>query len=199
MTDVRKSGAKRISGRSALAVIALLFAASAVMRVASGPGQALAQEVAALRQGADQAAAPVQCSDSEDIDRVLAELSTRTAILDQRERELGEMESKLAFARKEIEGNLNALTQAEEKLAATMAQTETAAEKDLARLTSVYENMKPSQAAELFKQMAPEFAAGFMGRMRADAAAAIMAGLPPEMAYSISVILAGRNASAPTE
>ena len=47
--------------------------------------------------------------------------------------------------------------------------------------------------------MTPEFAAGFIGRMRADAAAAIMAGLSPQAAYTISVILAGRNARAPTE
>jgi flagellar motility protein MotE (MotC chaperone) len=47
--------------------------------------------------------------------------------------------------------------------------------------------------------MDPVFAAGFLGRMRSDAAAAILAGLPPELAYSISVVLAGRNASVPTE
>ena len=47
------------------------------------------------------------------------------------------------------------------------------------------------------KAMEPDFAAGFLGRMRPDAAAAVMAGLTPETAYSISVILAGRNATAP--
>jgi flagellar motility protein MotE (MotC chaperone) len=35
--------------------------------------------------------------------------------------------------------------------------------------------------------------------MRADAAAAILAGLAPDQAYSISVVLAGRNANVPTE
>jgi flagellar motility protein MotE (MotC chaperone) len=47
--------------------------------------------------------------------------------------------------------------------------------------------------------MTPEFAAGFMARMRPDAAAAIMAGLEPATAYSISVVIAGRNARVPTE
>ena len=57
--------------------------------------------------------------------------------------------------------------------------------------------MKPKDAAALFEEMSPEFAAGFLGLMRADAAALIMTGLEPTTAYSISVILAGRNANVP--
>jgi len=45
--------------------------------------------------------------------------------------------------------------------------------------------------------MAPDFAAGFLSRMQPAAAAAIMAGMTPEQAYSISVLIAGRNAMAP--
>jgi flagellar motility protein MotE (MotC chaperone) len=56
--------------------------------------------------------------------------------------------------------------------------------------------MKPKDASLLFERMSPDFAAGFLGRMRPDAAAAIMSGLPPELGYSISVLLAGRNADA---
>jgi flagellar motility protein MotE (MotC chaperone) len=48
----------------------------------------------------------------------------------------------------------------------------------------------------LFERMSPDFAAGFLGRMRPEAAAAIMSGLPPELGYSISVLLASRNADA---
>ena len=50
-----------------------------------------------------------------------------------------------------------------------------------------------------FEEMTPEFAAGFMARMRPDTAAAVMAGLEPATAYSISVVIAGRNARVPTE
>ena len=92
-----------------------------------------------------------------------------------------------------------ALTDAEEKLAATLAQTDHAADKDVARLVAVYERMKPKDAAPLFEEMAPEFAAGFLARMRPEAAAAVMAGLAPPRAYAISVLLAGRNAKAPKE
>ena len=74
-----------------------------------------------------------------------------------------------------------------------------AVENDLAALTSVYENMKPKEAAPLFEAMDPVFAAGFLARMRPEVAAGIMAKLSPDAAYSISVILAGRNANVPRE
>jgi len=86
---------------------------------------------------------------------------------------------------------------AEERLAATLALADDAAENDLKKLTNVYETMKPKAAAALFSEMAPEFAAGFLGRMRSDAAGAVLAALAPEKAYKISIILAGRNAAAP--
>jgi flagellar motility protein MotE (MotC chaperone) len=94
---------------------------------------------------------------------------------------------------------MTALKEAETSLTATMALASSAAEDDLTQLTAVYENMKPKEAAQVFAAMDPKFAAGFLGRMRTDAAAAIMAGLEPDTAYAISVLLAGRNAAAPTE
>jgi len=57
--------------------------------------------------------------------------------------------------------------------------------------------MKPRDTAALFSEMAPGFAAGFLGIMRPDSAAAIMTELEPQTAHLISVMLAGRNASAP--
>lgn len=84
-------------------------------------------------------------------------------------------------------------------LADMIAMAETAAAGDLAKLTVVYENMKPADAAQLFENMDPAFSAGFMALMRLEAAAAIMGGLTPATAYAISVILAGRNAATPTE
>ena len=105
----------------------------------------------------------------------------------------------LAVAKHGIDQKLAELIKAEKELKATIALAETASEDDLSRLVSVYENMKPKDAAALFEEMEPQFSSGFLGRMRPDAAAKIFAGLTPEKAYSISVILAGRNANVPTE
>ena len=81
----------------------------------------------------------------------------------------------------------------------TLALADGATEADVARLTTVYEQMKPKESAALFEEMDPTFAAGFLARMRPEAAAGIMAGLSPEAAYTISVVLAGRNGAVPTE
>ena len=91
------------------------------------------------------------------------------------------------------------LVEAEAALRETLSLADGAVEKDIARLTVVYETMKPKEAAALFEEMAPEFAAGFLARMRPEAAAQIMTGLSAEVAYTISVLMAGRNAQAPIE
>lgn len=187
------------SGRGALLVIALLFGLSAVIRLGLGTGQAIAKEVAAFQSAPELSDTPMVCKNSDEIEEIIAALSVREDFLTNQERELGELKQTLAIAEKQVRENLLALVAAEQKLSATIAISETAAENDLARLTSVYENMKPKQAAILFEEMSPDFAAGFVGRMRPDAAAEIMAGLTPQAAYTISVILAGRNALAPTE
>ena len=105
----------------------------------------------------------------------------------------------LQNAEAEIAVQLQALQQAEADLTATIALADSAAETDLAQLTTVYENMKPKEAADLFAEMSPPFAAGFLGMMRPDSAAQIMTELEPEVAYSFSVVLAGRNAAVPTD
>ncbi len=188
---------KWASGRGTLWIIALMFVASAVVRFGAGPGRAIAKEVAAISTAPADGQTPLQCENTPDIDALLAALATRNEFLDKRQRKLEEYEQSLAFAKDRVQEQIDVLAAAEKKLTSTIAVTETAAENDLARLTSVYENMKPKQAATLFEEMSPEFAAGFVGRMRPDAAAQIMAGLSPQAAYTISVILAGRNARAP--
>lgn len=185
------------AGRGALWLIAGLLCASAVLRLGSGTGAAIARELDLLRPPpADEAMPPETVPPAEEIGRLLSDLRGRTAALDARERAIETRMAALSLAEEEVARNLARLEQAEADLRATMALADTAAEDDLARLTAVYENMKPEDAAPLFQQMAPEFAAGFLGRMRPDAAAAILSDLTPEMAYSVSVILAGRNAGA---
>lgn len=68
-----------------------------------------------------------------------------------------------------------------------------AAESDLDRLVSVYEAMKPKDAAGLFETMDPQFAAGFLNRMQPQLAAQVLSGVSPEFAYAVSVLIAGRN------
>ncbi|MCV2881815.1 MotE family protein [Actibacterium sp. XHP0104] len=190
---------RKQTGRGVLFVIAALLAASGLVRLGGPAGHAIAREVS--NRGVDNVPPPLACDPAspEISDAILAELIDREKRVDETETRQRETEHTLRVARAEIEERLTDMRAAEESLRATMALAETAAESDLARLTAVYENMKPKDAAGLFEQMSPDFAAGFMGMMRPDAAAQIMAALDPATAYSISVVLAGRNARAASE
>jgi len=141
---------------------------------------------------------PAQTQDP-DVAALLALVQARSKQLDAKEAELAARASDLAAAQELIETNMRKLEQAEAKLASTISKVDGASEADLERLTAVYQAMKPKVAAPLFEQMTPEFAAGFLGRMAPQAAAGIMSGLSTDAGYAISVVLAGRNAKAPSQ
>ena len=188
---------RRNPGRQVLPVIAGLLIVSAVVRLGGAIGAVLAEEhpTPALIEGETSlAGAPGDSTDA-----LLAAFQAREARLVAREAQLEGRIQALRVTDAEVTEKLAALAAAEASLTATLALAQTAASDDLARLTAVYENMKPSNAAALFTEMDPAFAAGFLGMMRSDAAAAIMTNLAPPTAYSISVLLAGRNANVPTE
>lgn len=190
------------SGRGALWAIALLLLTSGLVRLGAGSGSAIANE---LMERADAALSSVPQEEGDVVDiapdllKLLQETQARERALAEREAEFQARQQALALVETAVADDLARLEEAEAKLRATMATADKAAETDIGRLTAVYENMKPDQAAALFQLMEPSFAAGFLGRMRPDAAAAILAGLEPDLAYSISVVLAGRNASVPRE
>ncbi|MFW2543204.1 MotE family protein [Primorskyibacter sp. 2E107] len=223
---VAKKKKSRKPMRGALTAVGGLLIASAVLRTAIGASEAFAREGAAnepmtqtaatSHDAGDQMAAlapskpanavmdshtapMIQRVADEDVMPLIEALNKREARVEQREEDIEVRMQALSLAEQEIDRKLAELQDAETKLRSTLALAQTAAEDDLTRLTEVYANMKPKQAAALFEEMDPEFAAGFLGRMRANSAAAIMAGLTPGAAYTISVVLAGRNANVPKE
>ena len=167
---------------------------------------ALADDPAPPAVSAAPAALRVSSEDAEGIEALIAALAERDADLDEREaalarraageeRRQGERMAELVAAKEELRATMAEVEAAEGRLDAAIARASGAAEDDIARLTSVYESMKPKEAAALFETMEPAFAAGFLGRMRAEAAAQVMAGMSPERAYAVSAIIAGRNAA----
>ncbi|MBE2278037.1 MAG: hypothetical protein IAE87_17275 [Rhodobacteraceae bacterium] len=178
-------------GRGALVAIALMFASSAALRLGDGLGASLARasENETVASTADDG-----CKLPSELSAALAEREAR--ILAQ-EAALSDKAAALTLTEDVLRGKLEEMRAAEAELRKTIAIADSAAEDDLARLTTVYETMKPKQAAALFDAMEPNFAAGFLGRMRPDAAAAVLAGMSPDKAYAVSAILAGRNALVP--
>lgn len=189
----------RKSGKGSVLLICFLFLGSAAIRVGMGAGQAVAVEaqIAEPAQVTETRAPAAPVADEETMIVMLQAFQNREEKLSEMERKMAIREKALTVANEEIEKRLQELEQAEQSLKSLMAVADTAAEDDIARLTAVYENMKPKDAAALFEEMEPAFAAGFLGRMRPDAAAGVMTSLSPEKAYTISVILAGRNANLP--
>ncbi len=184
--------------RGALVLIASLLVASAIVRVGGDAGRAWARDEAEPDSMISIATA-TGCKTEDDFHAMLKGFQKREARLKKQETAMLDRQQALQLADRQIESKLARLEAAEQKLRRTMDMADTAAEGDVERLTKVYETMKSKQAAALFEEMNADFAAGFLARMRSEAAAGIMAGLSPQAAHKISVVLAGRNAGAPTQ
>lgn len=178
-------------------IISLLFG-SAILRVSLSAGEALAASAAIEELQLDHSGESEEFKpETQPTSRLLQEILKREQRVVTLERDLAIRKQAMNIAKVEIERRISALESAESRLSATLTKADTAAEADVNQLIKVYESMKPKDSAALFETMEPTFAAGFLGRMRPDVAAGVMAGLTPKVAYSISVILAGRNANAP--
>lgn len=180
-------------GRGALVILALFLASSGAMRLGLGIGEAFANAKDAPVAEAEPQACPTPP------EALLQALNERETQVEMQEAAAKDRMAALALADAALTKRLEELSAAEEDLKQVLSIADGAAEEDLARLTAVYEAMKPADAAKLFVAMAPEFAAGFLGRMQPAAAAAVLSGMPPETAYSISALIAGRNALAPKQ
>jgi len=196
---MRRTRHRRAAGRGALVVIAALLAGSALLRLGGDASLALARAAEGVVEPKETGPGPAACEPSQDLQRMLDAFAVRDQRLKEREAALRLRRKALEAAEAEIARQIDDLARAEARLRKTVAIADTAAEEDLARLTRVYESMKPARAAALFEKMDPAFAAGFLGRMRPEAAAGIMAALPADAAHGFSVVLAGRNAGAPDE
>ncbi|WP_407493748.1 MotE family protein [Pseudooceanicola sp. MF1-13] len=195
----RKPRKKRSRTRGTLFIISCLLIGSALLRIGDDAGRALAKVGESDRSDLVTDASPQACEPEPDVAAMLEAFKQREDRVALREQQVADRMRALQIADTEVTRKLGQLQEAEEALRATLALADTAAEDDLSRLTAVYQNMKPKDAAILFEEMDPQFAAGFLGRMDPAVAAGIMAGLSPQAAYTISVILAGRNANVPTE
>ncbi len=173
-----------------IGLIVLCFFGSAALRL-SDDGWALAQGMGDAAQG-DAAAA-------KDGDALLAAIRDREAQLDEGEKRLADRKQSLTVAEAKLAEQLAAFDKAQANLQKTLAMADSAAEKDIARMTTVYENMKPAEAAKIFEKMDISFAAGLLARMRPEVAANVLTGMAPETAYAVTLTIASRNHGVPVQ
>jgi len=188
-----------------LRFILVCFIVSGLIRLGIA-GPAIAEQYAALASdvvGPDHSDTGASSSDaagcrpSGDADELMQAIAGRAQNLDERETYVNAREAALAVAETRIAEQMQALEAAEGRLSATLSRAESAADEDVARLTAVYERMKPEAAAAIFETMDVNFAAGFLARMQPEYAAGILSAMPANVAYSVTVVIAGRNAAAP--
>lgn len=184
--------ARRTSAIGGVGLIVLCFLGSAALRLTHG-GLALAEELDE-RARASEAAPGGQGADA-----LMAALREREKQLDADAAKLADRAQTLNVAEAKLAEQLAAFEKAREQLEATLATADKAAEKDIDRVTTVYENMKPAEAAKILDRMDVAFAAGLMSRMRPEIAAQVLSGMNPDAAYAVTLTIASRNSAVPTE
>lgn len=191
MSKARKI--RRLKRSGLLVTLGLIFAASVVLRVGT-----LDFRLVSAAEASDPEPHTSDVGPTAPIRAALDEVTALRDRLVEREAAVADRERAIEAAQVLIEERLAVLEAAELRLQTLIQTSDTAAEADLARLTEVYQTMEADQTAALFAQMDPNFAAGFLTRMTPAASGAIMAELDPTIAYAISVVIATRNAGAPT-
>ena len=191
MTSLARK-APKIGG---LGLILLCFAGSGALRLSSG-GALLAEEIANRPVGEQDSAA---LRENDTAAALLAAIQEREAQLDAEAERLSDRAQTLSVAETRLAEQLEAFEEAQARLEETLALADQAAERDIERLTSVYEAMKPDDAARIFERMEVQFAAGLLARMQPDIAADVLTGMEPDTAYALTLTVASRRVGVPTE
>lgn len=172
-------------------LIVLCFLGSGALRLIEA-GSAVAEEIAATE-------ATGTTGEAADGDALLAAIREREARLRAEETRLADRAQTLSVAETKLAEQLAAFETAQRQLADTLALADEAAERDIARMTTVYENMKPADAARIFARMDIGFAAGLLARMRPELAAAVLTDMDADAAYAVTLTITSRNAGVPTD
>lgn len=124
---------------------------------------------------------------------VLERLQDRRHELDSRNRELEMRESLLKAAEKRLDAKVNELKDMETKVNAATDAREKADAQRLKGIVSMYENMKPKEAARIFDRLDIKILVDVSTAMNPRTMSAILAQMTPEAAERLTVELANRS------
>jgi flagellar motility protein MotE (MotC chaperone) len=189
--------AQRGPGLGGVGLIVLCFLGSAALRLTEN-GTAIAQEIDAMTAAGGDTPAPAS-EPPADADGLLLAIRERESQLDAEAARLADRAQNLNVAEAKLAEQLAAFERAQRNLEETLAMADQAAERDIDRMTKVYEAMKPEDAARIIERMDVSFAAGLMARMRPEIAADVLTGMEPDAAYAVTLTITSRNSAVPTE
>ncbi|HTO83140.1 MAG TPA: hypothetical protein VMQ73_12935 [Methylomirabilota bacterium] len=141
--------------------------------------------------GAAPAFDPLTLTKSE-ID-VLQQLAKRREALDQRERALKDREALLAATEQRITDEIQKMQQMKAEYEQLKTAKSDAEEANLRRLVTVYEAMKPEEAARIFETMDGTVLLNVVTRMGERRLAPVLAQMTPVRAQALTVAMANRR------
>jgi len=123
---------------------------------------------------------------------ILERLQQRRQELDARARELDIRESLLKEAEKRLDGKLAELKETESKIAVETQQKDEAENARLKGLITMYESMKPRDAAKIFDRLDVDVLLEVASQIKPQQMAEIMAQMSPDTAERLTVELASK-------
>jgi flagellar motility protein MotE (MotC chaperone) len=128
--------------------------------------------------------------------QVLQSLGTRRGQLDAREQALDTQLQLLAAAEAKVDGKLKQLTSLKGDIQGLLGQVDTHKETEIARLVTVYEKMKPAEAAARIVLLDDAVRLPLASKMKVAVLAQVLAQMPPAEAKNITEKLADRLTAA---
>jgi flagellar motility protein MotE (MotC chaperone) len=123
---------------------------------------------------------------------ILERLGARRQELDQRARELEIRESMIKSAERQLDGKVNQLKTMEQQAGGAANKKEEEEAARLKGLVSMYENMKPKDAAKIFDRLEMPILIAVVSKIKPRIMADIMAQMQPDVAERLTVELANR-------
>ena len=123
---------------------------------------------------------------------ILQRLAQRREELDRRARELDIRENLVKAAEQRIDAHLAEIKEVEAQIKAETMQKDQAEAARFKGLVTMYENMKPRDAAKIFNGLDMDVLIKVAGAIKPQAMADIMAQMSPEMAERLTVALASK-------
>jgi flagellar motility protein MotE (MotC chaperone) len=154
--------------------------------VAPGPTAVCAPSAAELAKAAGLSPAELQ---------VLQSLGNRRGELDKREQDIDTQMALLAAAETKLDAKLKSLTALKGQMQALLGQVDKKQDEETMRLVSVYEKMKPRDAAAVMTALDDKVRIPVAAKMKDRALAAVLSAMPPAEAKKITESLAQRYAA----
>lgn len=126
---------------------------------------------------------------------LLERLSQRREELDAREQAIVSKENLLEAAEKRIEARIKALEELEARIASLSEEQDAKRKAQVAGLVTMYENMKPKDAARIFDRLQLDVLLSVVEEMKPRTMSAILAQMEPENAERLTIAIARKNAA----